>query len=362
VKTSSILSEAWRNLLSGTTRALTLAAALALAAVGACLLDGFAVIALQQRSAAWTSSGAAIRAIAVEQGISARSCSALARVQAADASTPIAAAGALAAGPSVTFSATPSSSLPTFLVTPGMAAVLGLPATGPSGVWISDQLAGTLGAVAGDVLQTAAGDLRIAAVFPWPNDGRDQRIAYAVLVPNATTEQFDECWAMVPTSNDAATQLLRTAAQVNTYTAVAAPIGQLNNAAGSDFAAWAQYSSRSSRYALAVLPVFACILGYAAMRMRRLELASARHAGLTLRPLLVMSVVETAAWAVPALGFAAGALALAATWTSGRANAAVLLLDATPTLGASLLAAECGAIGAVFLAQERHLFTYFKGR
>lgn len=362
MKTSSIISEVWRNLVSGTTHALTFAAALCLAAGGVCLLDGLNVIALQQRAESWVNSGAAVHAIAAEQGISGPGCSALAQARAADSTAPIAAAGALTAGDSITFTATPASSLPTFTVTPGLAGVLGLPAVGPVGVWISDQLAETLSAAPGDVIQTDAGAMPIAAVFAWPDDGRDQRIAYAVLVPSATAERFGECWVLVPASDEAATELIRTAVQVNIHAAVAAPIGQLNNAQGHDFGAWAQYSSRSSRYALAILPLLACVLGYTAFRIRRLELSSARHAGIFVRDLLLMGVVETAAWAIPALSSAAGALVLTVSWLTDRAHAAVLLADVVPALGVSLLAAECGAVAAIVMAQERHLFAYFKGR
>lgn len=361
MRAAAILSEAWRNIATRTTRATTFSLLLGLSAAAAGLLDTTTIISIQQDAEDWRTSGAAIHVLSVDQGIDGRSCTTLTHARGATGQ-PIAAAGALTAGPVLTFEATPASSLPSFTVTPSLADVLGIGSRVTDGVWISDQLADTLAADAGDHLDTDHGPLTIAAIFTWPDDGRDQRLAYAVLVPSATQTRYDECWATITPSNPAASDLLRSAGIVTSQSTNAPPIALVNNTLGQDDDAQAQYEDRTSRYAGPLIPLIGLGLGYIATRLRRLEYASARHAGLRPRALSLTAAIETLAWAVPAIAAAAGVIVLTVSRLTDPENAVDLLVGQIPALLAVIVTSQIGVLAALALTHERHLFAYFKDR
>ena len=56
-----------------------------------------------------------------------------------------------------------------------------------SGVWVSTDVSKDFGLTKGSVMQTEQGTMSVAGVFDWPNDGRDTRFAYALLVPARST-------------------------------------------------------------------------------------------------------------------------------------------------------------------------------
>ncbi|MBB2923732.1 hypothetical protein [Cellulomonas cellasea] len=360
MRAAGILGEAYRNVATRTTRATMFALTLGLTVAAACLLDTLTTIALQERAAAWDASGAAVHVLAAEQGIDGASCAALPRAH-GDTRRPVVSAGAITAGPTLTFDATAASSLPSFVVTPSLADVLGVRAA-TEGVWISDQLAATLAAAVGDRLGTDRGPLTVAGVFPWPDDGRDQRLAYAVLVPSATHARYDECWATITPSNAAATDLLRTAGVVTPQATRSAPVALLNNTLGQELDAWAQYQGRTSRYVGLLVPLLGLVLGYVATRLRRLEYASALHAGVRRRDLVATATVETLAWVVPAVAAATAAVALTALRLTDPANAVDLVAGQVPALLAALVTAPLGVVAALTLTHEHHLFAYFKER
>lgn len=361
MRTAAILSEAWRNTTTRTTRATMFALTLGLAVAATSLLDTTTTISIQQRADEWNASGAAIHVLSADQGIDGRSCATLTDAR-GDTSQPITSTGALTAGPALTFDATPASSLPTFTVTPSLAGVLGIETPATDGAWISDQLADTLAAATGDHLDSDRGPLTIAGVFPWPDDGRDQRIAYALLVPSATQTRYDECWATITPSNPAALDLLRTAGIVTPQSTTAAPIALVNNTLGQDFDAWAQYDSRTSRHTALLIPLLGLALGYVATRLRRLEYASALHAGVGRRAQYLTAGMETLAWVVPATAAAAAVIALTASRLTDPANAVDLLAGQLPALTAAIVTSQLGVLAALTLTQERHLFAYFKER
>ena len=360
MRAGGIFGEAQRNITTRTTRAAMFALTLGLAVAAACLLDTLTTISLQQRAQEWDASGAAVHVLAADQAIDGDSCAAL-TVAGGETRRPIASAGALTAGPTLTFAATASSSLPSFVVTPSLAEVLRLEADA-EGVWISDQLADTLSAAVGDRLDTDRGPLTVAGVFRWPDDGRDQRIAYSVLVPSATHARYDECWATITPSNPAALDLLRSAGVVTPQSTSSAPIAMLNNTLGQEFDAWAQYDSRTSRYVGLLVPFFGLVLGYIATRLRRLEYASALHAGVTRRDLSLTATVETLAWVVPAVAAATAAVALTASRLTDPTNAVDLVAGQLPALLAAVITAPLGVLAALALTHEHHLFAYFKER
>jgi hypothetical protein len=115
-----------------------------------------------------------------------------------------------------------------------------------------------------------------------------------------------------------------------------------------------------TRFAPLAVAMTSGLLGFVAVRRRRLQLASARHAGVRVPPLLLQSVVETAIWTLAggAVGVV-GVLALLTLSSPGEAGAVLPIgLRALSGAGATLL----GAALATLSIRERHLFVYFKGR
>lgn len=194
MKPTAILSEAWRNIATGTTRALTCATILTLIAAGTAIFDLTGILALQHESRQWATSAAAIHIISGNKQIDPITCADLTQATGTTRdhtrTTPIQAAGALKSSGEITLTAMPSAPLDAWQATPGLANVLGIGATQQTrpGVWISSQLAATLHAREGDDLPTTQGIMHISAVFPWADDSRDQRPSYAIITPPPSTQ------------------------------------------------------------------------------------------------------------------------------------------------------------------------------
>jgi hypothetical protein len=368
MKTGSIISEAWRNIASGTTRAVTYTLTLFVVAVTIAFFDLATIINLQNEAAQWSSSGANINILPAENQINPASCENLSHTAGTDSDArhgskpPISASGALSAGGDITVKAMQSAPLPSYAVTPSLAEVLKLEsdAIPAPGVWVSSQLAHTMKISRGDALDTIQGPMQIAGVFQWPDDSRDQRIAYAVLIPSASTKPYDECWASITPSNQQAADLLRTSAIAVPNAATTTQVKQLNNALGAGFDGWSQYQHRASRVTLLATPITALMIGFIAIRSRRVEIADDLHSGIPRTSLWVTSTLETFAWSIPAIGAASATLYLGAAHLSDQANAFDLLFTESTALIASLITAQFGAAIALSTIKEAQLFKYFK--
>lgn len=90
--------------------------------------------------------------------------------------------------------ATPGKDISSYEVTPGMIRMIARTTkTDVSGVWVSTDVSKDFGLAKGSVMQTEQGTMSVAGVFDWPNDGRDTRFAYALLVPvSASNGTFDD--------------------------------------------------------------------------------------------------------------------------------------------------------------------------
>lgn len=85
--------------------------------------------------------------------------------------------------------ATPGKDISSYEVTPGMIRMIARTTkTDVSGVWVSTDVSKDFGLAKGSVMQTEQGTMSVAGVFDWPNDGRDTRFAYALLVPVSRVE------------------------------------------------------------------------------------------------------------------------------------------------------------------------------
>ncbi|MDR1798978.1 MAG: hypothetical protein LBR19_03705 [Bifidobacteriaceae bacterium] len=350
-----VLREAWRNTASGTSHVARWAVVFA-AGVGTCAaLDAQTVATLADQASDYRSAGAATWVLAADGAISGPACEALGQIDG------VTAAGAMRVLPDkLTITVLPGAPVPAYEVTPGFAAYFGLPVG--SGVGISDQVAANTGLVAGAALHTTAGSGVVSGVYQYPEDGRRSGLGYSALLPVAATGAFDECWVEVWPVTDRIPPLIRlallpgVAGQENQDIT----LGQLNRTKGESVDWAGRFDTRLTRSAPVVAVVFGLGLGFAALRSRRLELASNLHDGVPKWWVALQAWFETLVWTV----CGALALALALLWVV-RDAAGGWAERAAPGLAATLAGvggAWLGAVAAALLVREKHLFAYFKNR
>jgi hypothetical protein len=356
MRPKAVLSEAARNVSTGTTGALVLTLLLGTVCAALSLVDASSIENLREKAKAFVSTRASVRVLNAQGRVDPGACERLPQ------SGTIRTAGALHQAAPLTLSAAPANSIPTFTVTPGLGAVLGVRAVSDSGVWMSQDLARTLGATPGQRLSTTRGGTVLAGTFAWPNDGRDNRLAYAVLQPVSISDTaMDECWADVWPSTDAADDLLRSATFVRPNSTEPMTIGQVNNVLGAVLDPEREFRSRPTRYALPGCLAGGLLLGFVAVRRRRLEYSGALHSGQGRRAQVTTALLETAVWALGGAVVSASALSLALTWPGGTLPHDTFALDVRgPLIGA--LGGGLGALAALALIREDHLFRYFKER
>jgi hypothetical protein len=355
-----VFGEAWRDVVSGTAHALRYGLVLALLVAGGLALDALTVDAIVGRAVAYRDSGASIVTLQAPGHIDAAACDALARLPG------VSAAGALRAQPdALVAAALPGSSITAFDVSPAALRLFDADDdddTHGSGVALSAAAASRLGAHSGSRLVTTAGDTTVRGVFAWPDDGRRTDLSFAALVPTTTAEPFDECWvAAWPMSDRLAPILWSTLLPGAADSGQQPMVGAVNTTLGSSYDGAAQYRDRATRHLPWAVLVAGFAIGYVAVRTRRLELASAQHAGVTRLAQLAQVLLETLAWVAAGSVVAAGAASLVVTTTDAEAHAALSRV-AAQMIGTAALAALAGAAAACALTRERHLFRYFKAR
>jgi hypothetical protein len=355
VRPRAILSEAGRNITSGTTRALLFGILLAVITAGLAIADTRSIVDIEQRAAGFVAAGASVRKMVAKKSTDAAACERLGAVPG------IRSAGALREADAVVLRTMPSSAVPGYAVSPGFLEVLGGTAGAPAGVWISAELARTLAVRPGQTMATTAGTLTVAGVFDYPDDGRDSRLAWAVLLPQPATGVFDECWADVWPLSESRKTLLYAALKVDTVATDPVEIGQLNTRLGTVFDSLGLFGGRPTRFVVPGCVLAGLLLGWAAIRLRRLEIAGALHLGQSRRALLATLALETAAWSGFALLLSAAALLLAVRAMNATDALDIYLIDFRGPAAAAA-ATLIGAVLATFRIREKHLFAYFKDR
>ncbi|MFE4195860.1 hypothetical protein ACFRJ9_08340 [Paenarthrobacter sp. NPDC056912] len=255
----------------------------------------------------------------------------------------------------------PGVTTPSFATTLGFQKVLGLGAALNTGVLISEPLAKRWKIRSGDLLETDQGPISVAAIFPYPeNDGRDSRLANAVLFPSLPTGTFDECWADVWPSTAGFDSLIR-ASQGTGSGEAAASVSTLNPTFGLVFAGADEYQARLTRYSPAASAALGLVIGLLGGARRRLEYASSLHAGVTSGDLTLTALVEAAVWA--------GVAGLVATASVVLVARFAVPLIAEDLYSHFLLIGGLGSLGAITgslliatFSRESRLFKYFKER
>ncbi|KFJ01062.1 hypothetical protein BPORC_1650 [Bifidobacterium porcinum] len=229
------------------------------------------------------------------------------------------------------------------------------------GIWISTDVSHDFGLVKGSVMQTNRGDMTIAGVFSWPNDGRDTRFAYAAMIPvSASSGEFTECWAKQWPVSEQTNYLLYSTAIVS-GTGGNTTVAQVNKSFDSRYNAYSSYNNRMTVWLPYVSLSVGVIAGVISVRRRRLEYAGALHVGQTKGAQLLEMILETLIWAGLAT-IACLALLCAYCWrmsTDGWMNIFIAACR-IPATGFA------GAMAATFLAglsvRESQLLRFFKSR
>ena len=233
---------------------------------------------------------------------------------------PIAQSGAVRTGEEITPLSTPNNALQSFEVTQGMLSLIasnGAVASpiDTSGIWVSTDVARDFGLTVGSTLATDHGNATVAGVYPWPNDGRDTRFAYAFLVPRAAAlGDYNECWIRQWPRSEPASNLLYSTLRVGNGQNQAGVVA-LNKGFDAHYDPYATYMARTTRW----IPFLAALLGLAigviAVRMRRLEYAAALHSGESKPAQLLGICVETLVWA--GLATTGSSPPMVCAWPSG---------------------------------------------
>jgi hypothetical protein len=357
VKFQSALSEAWRNLLSGTSRAPVLIGVF-VALVGVLLIaDVRAVIGVQQAAAVFRGAGGSVSILETSnKGVDAARCEALA------GTTGIHSAGAVRTSDSTRALRLPSTDLAVWEVTPGLLEQLLQTSSARgntgAGIWLSTDLATVLAAAPGDTIETVQGPTPVAGVFDWPDDGRRRIFGYSALSPVPAVGEFEQCWAEVwPVDQDTAALLYTTTDATRGDEA----LGQLNSSFGISFDGVAMLDDRVTKWAPLVSAVVAIGLAAAAIRVRRLELAAALHARVPRTLLAIQHIAEAAVW-LSAGALILTAINLALSATAGVGGTAETLVFGEYTIASALGGGLLGTISAVAATREKHMFRYFKDR
>lgn len=380
----AIWREACRNLLTGTSRTVALTLVLAACMIGAITVDWLQIRNLESNAAAWVSAGASTYVITAPGHIDGQTCS---RLQAVDG---VLAAGAFRSVDTRTvLAAFPSTGVPTYQTTPNAVTVFdiasnGLHADGASssarglgdgmGIVLSGEAADLIGADAGDRLALADGrQTTVTAVYDYPDDGRASGYGYAALEPVPENGMFDSCMVAAWPIPDDLDALLRytvgdaepsAAADVNesdSSQSVDATISQLNATLGTVPPSASSFRHRSTGMAFIVVTVVALLAAGASAWSRRVELASALHAGYRRIALITQLTMETTAicCAGMMLSLPLAAYAVTASQTGDRLAMAV-------ALARIVVAVDAGAlVGTMLVAagvRERLLFRFFKER
>jgi hypothetical protein len=363
MRLGAIVSEAWRNIASGTTRAGIFFLALSVFGLGLALADASSMISMQRQSVAFQKAGAATYILSADGGISGEACDQLATIRG------ITASGALrTAQGRLNLAAMPGAPVPLLEVTSHFFALLALdkskggsPPVVGTGLLLSKSVGDVTGGEAGSTLALDGGEkAKVAEVFEYPNDGRLQALSYAALEPVTASGTFDQCWAQVWPPNEMAKNLISSALLPQSSTANIA-IGQLNSTLGESFDGPQRFASRATEWAPLVAAMAGVALGYLAIRLRRLEIASSRHAGVRFPDVIAQVGIETSFWAAATSIVGLSILWMFTRWAGTVGIDQIVLISSRSILGAST-AAVVGGILAAASTRERHLFRYFKER
>lgn len=352
-----VAGEAWRDVRSGTAHALRSVLVLTLLVGSATVADVAGVEALLVRGAEFRDAGASVLTVEAPGAVDGATCDALSGLPG------VRAAGALRQAAEPLAPATlPRGPVAAYLVSPGLPALLRADDSGSAGVLLASEAAAALGVRAGDPLVLDGTPTTARGTYVWPQDGRRSGYAYAALLPANRTAPYDACWVDAYPAPAGLAALVRLAVLPGGgQPAAPVVVSQLNTTLGATFDGAQAHAARVTRHAVWLSVAGGVLLGFAGVRARRLELAAARHVGVTANAQHLVLLLEGLATAVPAAGLVAAAVAVQIATGSGE-DPAALVRTAVHVAAPGLVAALLGAQIATARTRESHLFRYFRTR
>ncbi|ALJ21517.1 hypothetical protein [Microbacterium sp. No. 7] len=350
------LGEAARNLMTGTSRGGVLVIVAWALATALLASDAAAIASLQARALELRAQAGNVRVVVAEDAIDPRACARLEELNG------VTSAGAVWALDAVALSALPGISTPAFRVSPGVAEMLGFPGFQVGGLYLPQPLVERWHAPTGTTLSADGGGLHVAGTFDYTEeDGRDPRLASAVVIAGDSPERASECWFSVWHPTRAMDRFALGTVVASTSNDSGAQVVALNSSVGDKHDLAREFTDRVTRALAPFVVVLFGALGFGGMHLRRIEIASGLHAGARRRDIALIVGAETGAWALTAG---------VATFACVRFIAAAVMPEPLPSYEPSLAAVVCAAVaGAVFgallvvaVAREDRLFTIFKAR
>lgn len=262
-------------------------------------------------------------------------------------------------GEKVTLTQLPGAPVQKYEVSDGFMTLLNGEVSQETGVFIPREIASELGVGLRDEIPTQQGTMKVAGIYDYPDDGRRPGLGYAVLVPTAQREGFDECWVDAWPEIESIRSLLLT-----TFTPEGEPdmsIDQLNTSLGASFDGPGLFQSRITRYIPFLALVFGFFLAFISLRARKLHFASARHVGVSFSATMIIAVAEVFLWAAGGAVIAGLVAAIVDGSLTGAAALSQLNLHLL-TIFAAVLGAVSGAIAGTASIREKSLFKFFKSR
>lgn len=358
-----VLSEAWRNLASGTTHAVLFCLISMFFITGACVLDLTSVTGILTKQREFRESGATVQVVSGSGGISADRCLSLTHIRGVSGAMAFRASpssfdvSTLPSNPPPLFEAT--GDIDHFLPTP---TPLDLETTAPAGVLLSGSLAERLGARAGSILALKSGSVVVINSFFWPPDGRASMLDGAAVAEVPASGRFEECWVDVwPPDKD--TRALLLAATIPDPNVAQPPIiAQLNPSLGPGEETSNLLATRvTGALKYAAIPI-AFGLGFVSTFIRRIEIASSLHAGGRRAQLTVQLALEATVWStIAAIAAAAALLVITLRLATADDRLSVVGTQLIVVLAATA-ATVLGAIAGTTFVRAKHLFRYIKDR
>lgn len=345
-----LVTEAWRNVTSGAARPLIAALLAAVPAAGLVALETSSVNSMEASAGRFRSAQSAVFVLSAADAVAGNACDNLGSV------TGISAAGALrATNRFVVPETTPATQVPLFEATRSFGRFLHIDLR--RGVAIERDVAQAYRLDDNSLWHTMLGNLAVAGSYPFPNDGRNPQLQFAV-VGFEHRARYDQCWIETwPFDPEKASVLY--SALVSGGDAANATVTQLNPRNGGELAARESFRSRPSRWAFAVAFAWCLAATSGASRIRRLEFAFARHLGAGRQELALLTTSETLLWAAPVA--AIGGLALAALAWGDQVTVSSAWHGAW-VISAALIGTAAGSALGGAANREKDLFAFFKRR
>lgn len=356
----ALVSEAYRDVVSGTSRTVTLWLALTTILLALTIADTATTDQLLSSARRFQASGAATTTLSAAGAIDGSACDALTAVPG------IKAAGALRnVDSTLTLAVLPGTPVPMFEVSTTFVRVLDARPTGGGGVYLPDDVLQAIGDTTPPAwIETEQGRTSVAGSYSYPADGRRAGFGWAALLPSAPTKPFDECWVTAWPQVTAINQLLLntlTPQAGTTIDAASVQISQLNIRLGYSFTGAETYRHRATLLAPLIAALAGLLVAVVGIRLRRVELAARLHDGARHPDLHWMLLLETASWAVPSFLTTVGTGTLTAIH-AGPPDEGSLLAATTGTALAGVFGAMLGTVTAMSRIRESLLFRYFKDR